>query len=247
MKDKYKKPRKRKAERKTKDHSKLLPTHTQGKPAEKDLIVRAPIFYKGSVRKKLFYYDYQKSISGAAGIYAQANWSCNGMYDPDITGSGHQPLGFDQMMTLYNHFTVLNSKITVNAQNITADAVKMGILVNPDTSAPSSVVAGIENGNVRTIILGGVTSTAANLIETTKQFGKLNLQLDVASNFGRKTQRELVDDDQLTGTAGSNPAEQSYYTIFGYTPFSNTTWTCNFDILIEYDAIFWEPKKLSAS
>lgn len=236
-----------KRRKKAKDRSKLLPTHPQGKAAQTDLITRAPIFYKGSIRRKLFYYDYQKSISGAAGIYSQANWIANGLYDPDITGSGHQPLGFDQMMTLYEQYLVVASKITVNAMNTGADAVKFGVLVNPDTSAPSSIVAGIENGLIKTVILGGVTSTAADLIQTQKQFGKLNHQLDIASYFGHKTQREMLSDSTLSGNSGANPTEGAYYTVFAFGVMSNTTYEVKFDVLIEFDAIFWEPKKLAAS
>lgn len=43
---------------------------------------------------------------GAAGTAATYNFAANGMYDPDITGVGHQPRGFDQVMALYDHYIV---------------------------------------------------------------------------------------------------------------------------------------------
>ena len=33
--------------------------------------------------------------------------------DPNHTGVGHQPLYFDQLMTIYNHYIVIGAKITV--------------------------------------------------------------------------------------------------------------------------------------
>ena len=41
------------------------------------------------------------------------NFAANGLFDPNLQVGGHQPLGFDQWTTFYNHYTVLGSKITV--------------------------------------------------------------------------------------------------------------------------------------
>ena len=45
-------------------------------------------------------------------------FSGNGLYDPDVSGVGHQPLGFDQWMTLYNRYRVYASRIVVNVVNL---------------------------------------------------------------------------------------------------------------------------------
>ena len=37
----------------------------------------------------------------------------NGLYDPDRTGTGHQPFGYDEWSPIYDHFTVVGSRITV--------------------------------------------------------------------------------------------------------------------------------------
>jgi hypothetical protein len=33
-------------------------------------------------------------------------WNLNSMFDPDRTGTGHQPMGFDQVKTFYNRYRV---------------------------------------------------------------------------------------------------------------------------------------------
>jgi len=44
---------------------------------------------------KMRYVDrYQNTLNGAG--YGLVQWRANGCFDPDVTGTGHQPLGYDQ-------------------------------------------------------------------------------------------------------------------------------------------------------
>lgn len=36
------------------------------------------------------------------------------MYDPDLTGFGHQPYFFDQLTDIYSHYVVIGSKIKIS-------------------------------------------------------------------------------------------------------------------------------------
>ena len=50
-----------------------------------------------------------------SGITTQAfTFQANDMRDPEAALGGGQPLGFDQLMKLYNTFTVTDSKIMIN-------------------------------------------------------------------------------------------------------------------------------------
>ena len=37
----------------------------------------------------------------------------NSLFDPNLSGLGHQPRGFDQLMAVYEKYTVVAAKITV--------------------------------------------------------------------------------------------------------------------------------------
>lgn len=53
----------------------------------------------------------------------------NSVFDPDFTGGGHQPRGFDQMAVLFNKYTVVGSKITASymSDNTAGDKYIIGI------------------------------------------------------------------------------------------------------------------------
>ena len=52
--------------------------------------------------------------SGALSVYT---FNSNGLYDPDQTGTGHQPLGFDQYAAQYNRYRVLATEYDVHFGN----------------------------------------------------------------------------------------------------------------------------------
>ena len=71
-------------------------------------------------RGKLLYSDNRVITPTAAAATAYV-YSANGLYDPDITGAGHQPMSFDQLIGMYEHYTVQSGKITVNFVNENAN------------------------------------------------------------------------------------------------------------------------------
>lgn len=240
------KPRYKKKTRKPVDHSKMFVTHSERKvPSSRtDLIYRAPVFARGSERRKLFYYDYQISLTGTAGALANDMWSANGCFDPDIDHTGHQPIGFDQMMLYYEQYTVVASKITVCFLNNGTNAIRAAISLSPDTTVPT-VGNVVENGLINYIYLDSPGyNTGAGVSGRIKE---ATLTCDVASYFGRKTQRELLNDTTVGGTAAANPTEQVYYAVMTWGAFFTDNTAVAYDVTIEYDVIFWEPRKIASS
>lgn len=89
---------------------------------------------------KLRYTDRFVPTPAAGANYHQV-YRGGSMYDPDYTGTGHQPLGFDQIMALYSNFRVKASKIIVRTvDNGTApSAVQHEQSIVP-TSNPTDLV-----------------------------------------------------------------------------------------------------------
>lgn len=63
---------------------------------------------------KLVHLRYSESFTLDAGMGTIASYAfrANSLYDPNYTGTGHQPMFFDQWAALYQHYNVVSSKIT---------------------------------------------------------------------------------------------------------------------------------------
>jgi len=217
----------------------MAPTHRRGLEAKEDLRYLTPIF-PAQTRRKLFYYDYGLTRSGTAGAVSNYFFTANGLFDPNITGTGHQPMGFDQLMLLYEQYTVINSKITAHIYDTTSSvAVRTGIYLSPDTTALSDPLQIMENGLNTTKVLSAINVAGYHL--------DFSLNCDCTKYFGNRSVRELLDDTSLQGTAAANPTEGVFYSIVAWDPFGASNYSTFFDVIIEYDAIFWEPRKLTVS
>ena len=88
--------------------------------------------------KVTFRYASRIIINPAAAGNGVHVFSANGMYDPDLTGVGHQPRGFDEVMPLYDHYTVIGSKCTVAACNLSTGGGILGIALKDSTTTKTA-------------------------------------------------------------------------------------------------------------
>lgn len=96
---------------------------------------------------KLVYSDFFTTTTLGGGAISYTQWAMNGLYDPDLTGTGHQPMGFDQLCpTLYQSYLVTGCKMILE-----------GRFVSPNLDTAPVV------GN---IIIGGVSPLSTTLPST---------------------------------------------------------------------------------
>lgn len=183
-------------------------------------------------------YATQVSITPAAGGIDYHKFRCNDLYDPDFTSTGHQPFGFDQLMSQYNHFTVIGSKIHCKFSGGT----------NPYVAALSTHA--------------GNTWAASNATEL-KEIQRCNYRF-VAQTAGERPQnivlkrkfsakkffdkKGIVGDSLYRGTSTSSPSEQAYYYVaVGANDGSTTIGTIIVDVMITFIGVFTEPVQYGGS
>ena len=195
-----------------------------------------PGFRALKYRAKLNYYDVITLTSGAgvAGTYV---YSANGMYDPDITSTGHQPMPFDQLMLSFEHYVVVNAKMTISFKSLsTTSTTGIGISLNAGTAATTVYTQLIENG-----VMVRDRLAQAPYDDSLKV---LSMPISI-SKFG--SVRNLLDNPDYSGTIAANPAEQSYFHISIWNPEGVATTSVTAEVFITYDAWFIEPRKNSVS
>lgn len=198
--------------------------------------------YPVSKRISLAYYEFALSVTTGVGTAGNYVFSANGCYDPNITGTGHQPMGFDQMMTLYDQYTVVGAKITVNFCSTTT--VTCGaVYVNPLNVPETNIAKIVENGLVGAVHIDSGSTTGG----TGQRVASVTKALNMAKYFGRPNIESIVNDPELHGTAAANPTEQVYFVVSAWDFILGGSATVYFDALLEFDVIFTEPRKLDPS
>jgi len=237
----YVKKRARKPRSQNQQARAFAPT-TGGTSVGRTLLQTVPLFPVRKYVKGQLYYEPYVTRTASLGSMAIYNIAANDLYDPNRTSTGHQPIGFDQMMLMYEQFCVIRSHIKVTFINTGTDAARCSIILSPDTSAPPSVTAAMENGLLTsTIINGSGDNAGSNRMKT------LHLTCDIPKYFGKSYQAILADPLQ-SGNISASPGEQVYFQVVVWDPFSSSTDAeVAMDITVSYDTMYWEPKKLASS
>lgn len=188
---------------------------------------------------KLRYVQEIQADPAAAGVYSYY-FNATSLFDPNSSGGGHQPLGFDQWATIYAKYTVVGSKIKATFAPTTA-AVTVpayaGIIL--DDNATFSYTSGPQiyeskQGKQNTKIIGG--NANARKVTCTRSYS--------ARKFHGKP--PLTNGDIEANVTG-NPNDNVYFGV--WTGSINGTDPPAMTILIEieYIAVFSEIKFLAQS
>ncbi len=93
---------------------------------------------------KLTYSQWGSYGNGVATTYGTENvFRLNSLFDPDLTGVGHQPYGFDQLATLYREYKVMGVTVRIEANDPSNDGAIVGALITPQGDPTTLVGASI--------------------------------------------------------------------------------------------------------
>lgn len=164
----------------------------------------------------------------------------NGMFDPDLTGGGHQPMGFDQLKLWYNNYTVIGSKLRVQF-----------ISAVDDTSIGQGIVVGLSKSR---------TSTGRNWEEYTEQGGTKQTYMAVGGGsnipvtmtmtaspkkyFGITN---IMDEESLKGNTLADPVKDMLFHVFASSLGAASTQNIHFKVEIDYACIWTNPVQVGQS
>jgi hypothetical protein len=167
-------------------------------------------------------------------------FSGNGIFDPNITGTGGQPVNFDDWAAIYGRYRVYGSKISVDFTN-TGTTTSTGQMLF--CLAPRHTTTAVTT-------LNAWLSAASNLYAKHTQFTSssttsrgtnpfISSRISVQDILGYKTSA-IDDDDTLQALTSANPNHQFYWHLMTQMTDQTSSQTTYMTVRIEYDVEFFD-------
>lgn len=182
-------------------------------------------------------YSQSVVVSSTSGVMGTTIFRANSIHDPDYTGVGHQPMGHDTWQTLYNHYVVLGSKISVR--------------LLPSATNASPAIAGIYLSDGSTApYLTGTTFIEAKKGTFSTFVPDQSRPKNLVSKFSAKkffNVKDVKDNIPTLGSSfGNTPSDASYYQLW-YQTLDGSTESIQAVVTIDYIVAMSEPKDLPIS
>lgn len=182
------------------------------------------------------YCEFFNNVS-TSGVPQAYRFRANGMFDPNHTGTGHQPLFFDQLGAIYDQYTVISSKITVSAVPSASSTVPQQVGININDDAVGIAAVDINTINEQT------ESSFKQIAYTPEAPVMLTRYWSALKSFGANP----LANSELRGTLSSDPTEQMFFVLYSAAIDGASTVGIWCTVTIEYTAIWNELKDISSS
>lgn len=182
--------------------------------------------FPNNLISKLRYCD-SFNLTCTSGSRALNVFAANGIFDPDITGVGHQPMWRDNFAAIYDQYVVIGSKITVKFANTSSTVPAIcGVVGDDDQNISTNADSLMElNNSVHSLLpcAGGPVVTLSQTFEPMKNFGV-----------------NAKDDGYSATGFGSNPTEIWCFGAWICSADQSSTVTVSVSVEIDYTVKFTE-------
>lgn len=195
-----------------------------------------------------FRYAAQISINPGLATATEYNFRANDCYDPDVTGGGHQPMGFDQWMAYYDHFVVLGSKIRVRPVFDTSASGTPPPVIGVGTFDTTGRTTGKNYEEL--LEMQPSMGNRMKTIHLIPMTGAGNKTLTSTFSARKEFRCNPMSKDSLLGAGNASPTEQTFFTVYGVSPFpsgGSDPATVSMEVVIDYVVCLLEPKPLPQS
>lgn len=177
----------------------------------------------------------------AASSMAVYRFSVNSLFDPNHTGTGHQPSYFDTMSGLYDHYCVIASRISLK--------VNPGSFSSASLIAPSVGTLYVDDNSSTSLTRVQIAAEQASALRV-REFGGSNDHDNIVFRKNWSAVKAFgpnpLANDKLIGLAGASPTEQQYF-VFCFETNDLSGATIYLNATIEYIAVWSELKDITAS
>lgn len=171
------------------------------------------------------------TINAASSLVGSTGYRLNGMFDPDFSGTGIQPLYYDQMSALYSKYRVYRAIVTLDISNETEETTTVFAFPSIANSAGTSLAAMCTQRYSKAYTLGPKSGGQG--------MKRVTMQVDIAKVWG-VDQRTLRSEDDFAAATSGNPGNTIYLWIGGRC-IGTTATILRYTLRIVYECDFHMP------
>jgi len=189
-------------------------------------------------------FRYIDDIALGGALFQHNVYRGNSLFDPDFTGIGHQPMGFDTLCGAsktnapYLSYTVRNCYLKIDVVNTSA-TVPFYIVIYPsrESTVPASITEGFEQPN------GKYTVVPINASTSHKTLYK---KMSTAKIFG-ETSTVVGTENQYSAQYNANPVDVWFWNIYAVACDGASTISGRVRVELIYSAEMSDRNQLQAS
>jgi len=171
-------------------------------------------------------YNTSGSVSPAAQVFR-----ANSLFDPDLSGTGHQPNSFDQIAAVYGIYCVTASRATVQ-------------VANQQSATALKVVAAYSDQNVGSYTVENLCelkyAKSVTVSETTSGPNVVNINFPTMAMSTLQGQRDLRDDPNNYTLVTTNPVDPTFFIIRVTSTDAVTSSAMGVNVTLWFDCTFKE-------
>lgn len=198
--------------------------------------------FRPRMNVKLTYTQVFTLISSTGGVFgSQQVFALNSLYDPDITGGGHQPYGYDSMSTLYERYKVNGVLVDITAVDPDNASATIGVMLITPSSTDSLAGLAIQTVKEKPMC---VTRT---VVDSGSQKTRLKTYIPMHTAFGWTRDQFHGDMENTTAPINNNPGSIPKLNLAVANNRGNSGYSLVCEVKLTYFATFYERKVLSQS
>lgn len=181
---------------------------------------------------------YAETITFSLSLGALTNWQVrSGMQDPDVTATGHQPMGYDQLATMYQRYQVFGIKYHFRFLNDSNQNVAIWVSNSNNNTFASDYRLLMERPNVQHTVCAGPVGYPFALIKGYHNCAKMH----------GLNKKDFNDDDETKAVFGNDPVKQSFINIQMRTYDTTATATVRVEMTLLFYCVAYDPIELPLS
>jgi hypothetical protein len=174
-------------------------------------------------------YHMTTPLNSTTGSVAKQGFRWNSCFDPDYTGSGHQPLYWDQYTAMYDNYVVSDARAVVKFANASNAPFIVGVSTDDDTTTSSTIDTLCEQNHSMSTLLPPQTGSLSAI----EFHPNWNYETVIGDNpFASQGAKTAI---------GADPAQISLLNCFAATADASSS-SCYVDVYLYQKVTFTELK-----